>query len=142
MPIYEVGGSGSLLAGASGFLRSVKKPTAMGIIIKMIEEQSMAIPAPAGMVPELLTPFNSVVYGMFPVAVTAPKMHKNRPGHPHKRTAATVAIIPVFLLFIFLSPLVNWFCISVQLKKTGCKFSLHPVSTNFLILRPLRAPAV
>ena len=133
---------GSLLVVAtSGFLRSVKKPTAMGIIIKMIEKQSMAIPAPAGIVPELLTPFNSVVYGIFPVAVTAPKMHKNKPGHPHKRTAATVAIIPVFLLFIFLSPLVNWICVSIQLKKTGCKFSLHPVSTNSSTSRQSYFPA-
>jgi hypothetical protein len=69
----------------------------------MSEKQSIAIPAPAGIVPELLTPFNSVVNGMLPVAVTAPKMHINKPGHPHKTTAAIVAIMPVFLFFIFLS---------------------------------------
>lgn len=88
---------------AAGFLRSMKKPTAAGIKIKMSEKQSIAIPAPAGIVPELLTPFNSVVNGMFPVAVTAPKMHINKPGHPHKITVAIVAIMPVFLLFIILS---------------------------------------
>ena len=66
----------------------------------------MAIPAPAGIVPELLTPFTSVLYGMFPVAVTAPNMHINKPGHPHNMAVAMVAIMPVFLLFIF-SPLMN-----------------------------------
>jgi hypothetical protein len=100
-----VGGSVSLLetsAATSGFLRSVKKPTAMGIRIKISEKQSIAKPAPAGIVPELLTPFNSVVYGMLPVAVTAPNTHINKPGHPHNKTAAMVAIMPVFL-FIFIS---------------------------------------
>jgi hypothetical protein len=69
----------------------------------MSEKQSIAIPAPAGIVPELLTPFNSVVYGMMPAAATAPNTHINKPGHPHKTTAAIVAIMPVFLFFIFLS---------------------------------------
>jgi ABC-type phosphate transport system permease subunit len=91
-----------LLVTASGFLRSVKKPTAMGIRIRMSEKQSIAIPALAGMVPELLTPFNSVVYGMLPVAVTAPNMQRNKPGHPHNTTAAIVAIIPVFLFIFYL----------------------------------------
>jgi hypothetical protein len=35
----------------------------------------------------------------------APKKHKNRPGQPHNNAEAMVAIIPVFLLFMF-SP---WF---------------------------------
>ena len=52
------------------------------------------------MTPELLTPLSSVVYGMLPVAVTAPKMHKNSPGQPQSNTAAIVAIMPVFLLFM------------------------------------------
>jgi len=39
-----------------------------------------------------------VEYGMLPVAVTAPKMHKNRPGQPQSTTAAIVAMIPVFRL--------------------------------------------
>jgi hypothetical protein len=34
---YEAGGSGSLLGGTSGFLRSMKKPTTSGIMIMMIE---------------------------------------------------------------------------------------------------------
>jgi ABC-type phosphate transport system permease subunit len=105
-----VGGSVSLLetsAAASGFLRRVKKPTAMGMAIKMKEKQSIAIPAPAGIVPELLTPFNSVVYGIIPAAVTAPKMHKHKPGHPHNTTAAMVATIPFVFVSIFFSPLVN-----------------------------------
>jgi ABC-type phosphate transport system permease subunit len=109
--IYDVGGSVSLLetsaTAASGFLRSMKKPTAMGMAIKMKEKQSIAIPAPAGIVPELLTPFNSVVYGIIPAAVTAPKMHKHKPGHPHNTTAAMVATIPFVFVSIFFSPLVN-----------------------------------
>jgi hypothetical protein len=89
-----------LVMTASGFLRSVKKPTAMGIRIRMNEKQSIAIPAPAGIVPELLTPFNSVVNGMLPVAVNAPNIHKNNPGHPHNTAVAMVAIMPVFLFII------------------------------------------
>jgi len=108
--IYEVGGSVSLLGTAtvaSGFLRSIKKPTAMGTAIKRKEKQSIAIPAPAGILPELLTPFNSVVYGINPAAVTAPKMHKHKPGQPHNTTATIVATIPFVFVSIFFSPRVN-----------------------------------
>lgn len=86
---------------ASGFLRNVKKPTAIGIRIKIIERQSIAKPALAGKVPELVTSFTVVLYGILPVAAIAPNMHINRPGHPQNRTVAMVAIIPVFL-FIWL----------------------------------------
>jgi hypothetical protein len=67
---------------------------------KMRATHSMANPAAAGMVPVLLTPFSSVVYGIKPVADTAPKMHKNSPGHPQRTTAAMVAIRPPVRLFI------------------------------------------
>lgn len=89
---------------AAGFLRRVKKPTPTGIRIRSSEKQSIPIPALAGSIPELLMPFTSVLYGIFPVAATAPNIHKNKPGQPHKITAAMVAIIPVLLLFILRSP--------------------------------------
>ncbi len=92
-------------ATAAGFFRRVKNPTPTGMRIKSNEKQSIPIPAPAGNMPELLMPFTSVLYGIFPVAVTAPKIHKNKPGQPHKITAAMVAIRPVLLLFILISPL-------------------------------------
>jgi hypothetical protein len=53
-------------------------------------------------------PFTSVEKGMLPVAVTAPKMHKNNPGQPQSTAAAMVAIMPVFLLFITPSPLIEF----------------------------------
>ena len=94
-------------ASASGFLRSIKKPTAMGITIKISERQSSTKPIVGERVPELLTPFNSVVNGILPDAVTAPKMHMNKPGQPHNTTDAIVATIPFVFVSIFLSPLLN-----------------------------------
>ena len=127
--IYETGGSGSLLDTSSGFLRRVKKPTAMGIKIKMKEKQSIAMPAPAGIVPELLTPFNSVVYGMLPVAVTAPNIHKNKPGHPHNKAVAIVAIMPVFLFIFISSDKLDLH--QYTTNKNGMQAFLHPIGTGF-----------
>jgi hypothetical protein len=63
------------------------------------ERQRSTQPLVGGRVPEFVTPFSSVLKGIVPVAVKAPKMHKNRPGHPHNTTAAPVAI----RLFVLLS---------------------------------------
>jgi hypothetical protein len=73
--------------------------------MKISERQSKTNPTVGDTVPELLTPFTSVENGIFPVALTAPKIHKNNPGHPQSRAVAIVAIMPVFLLFIDDSPL-------------------------------------
>ncbi len=67
-------------------------------------KHNIAKPYVDGSTPELLTPFSSVEYGILPVAVTAPNMHKNSPGHPQSTALAIVAIMPVFLLFIVSSP--------------------------------------
>jgi hypothetical protein len=69
--------------------------------------------------PELLTPFMVVEWGMLPVAVTAPNIHKNRPGQPQSNTAATVAMMPVFLLFIRFS--------SREMNMSEYTFHEHPL---------------
>ena len=88
---------------ASGFLRSVKKPTAIGIMIAITEMQSNTYPTDVGSIPEFCTPLTSVLYGILPEAVTAPKMHANKPQHPQITAVEIVAIMPVLLLFIFIS---------------------------------------
>jgi len=91
----------------AGLLRSVKNPTAMGMSIKITDRQSITKPEVGDMVPELLIPFSSVLYGIMPVAVAAPKTQMNNPGQPHKTTAAIVAIIPFVLLsMVFFSFLI------------------------------------
>jgi hypothetical protein len=85
----------------------MKKPTAIGITIKINERQRRTKPTVGGSVPELETPFNSVVNGMLPVAVKAPKMHMNKPGQPHSTTEAMVATIPFVFVSILFSPLVG-----------------------------------
>jgi hypothetical protein len=82
----------------------MKKPTAIGMMIKITERQRRTKPTVGERVPELLTPFNSVVYGILPVAVNAPKMHINKPGQPHNTTDAIVATIPFVFVSIFFSP--------------------------------------
>jgi hypothetical protein len=91
-----VGGSGSLGGTTrleSGFLRRVKKPTKIGIRIKINATHNMANPQLVGTLPVDEYPPTSVVYGIIPAALTAPKIHMNRPGQPHNKTAAMVAII-------------------------------------------------
>ena len=87
---------------ASGFLRSMKKPTTIGIRMKINERQRRTKPTVGGTVPELEIPFTSVLKGMLPVAVKAPKMHMNKPGQPHNTTDAIVATIPLVLVSILL----------------------------------------
>jgi hypothetical protein len=43
--------------------------------------------------------------GILPDAVNAPKIQKNNPGHPHKTTDATVAMMPLVLLSMINSPI-------------------------------------
>ena len=65
--------------------------------MKINATHSMANPQLVGTVPELVFPEKSVaLYGITPAALAAPKMHKNRPGQPHSKTAAMVAIIATF----------------------------------------------
>jgi hypothetical protein len=99
---HEAGGK--LSTGAiSGFFRSVKNPTTTGMRIKISERQSIPIPYADGNTPELLTPLTSVEYGMLPVAVTTPNIHKKRPGQPQSTIAAIVAMRAVFLFVILLA---------------------------------------
>ena len=104
-----------MLAGAAtasaGFLRMVKKPTPTGIRIKIKATQTNAMPTEGGNEESLKVPL--------PVAVMAPNKHINKPGQPHKTTAAIVAIKPVFLLFINFSYKLVY--LSIRLIKTGCK---------------------
>jgi len=76
--------------------------------MKISDKQTSTKPAVGGNVPELLTPFNSVLKGIFPDAVKAPKIQKNNPGHPHKMTDAMVAMMPLVLSSILSSPLLFW----------------------------------
>ena len=78
---------------ASGFFRRVKKPTPTGIKIKTSERQSRTNPTVGGRLELLKLPC--------PAAVKAPNKQRNRPGQPQRITAAMVAIMPVFLLFIY-----------------------------------------
>jgi hypothetical protein len=78
----------------------VKNQTATGMRIRINERQSIKKPYVDGNKPELLTPLMSVEYGMLPVAVTAPNIHKNSPGQPQRTTVAIVAMMPVFLFVI------------------------------------------
>jgi hypothetical protein len=86
---YEAGGTSSA---AAGFFLSVKKPTPTGIKIKINERQSRTNPTVGDKFELLNVPF--------PTAVSAPNKQIKSPGQPQSTTAATVAIIPVFLLFI------------------------------------------
>jgi hypothetical protein len=80
----------------------MKKPTAMGIIIKITDRHKNTNPivvADAGSVfPPILMSAPGTKLAKTDVA---PKKHINKPGHPHNRTAATVAIIPFVLVSIF-----------------------------------------
>jgi hypothetical protein len=90
-------------------VRKVKNPTTIGMAMKINDKQMSTKPAVGGKVPELLTPFNSVLKGILPDAVKAPKIQKNNPGHPHKITDAMVATIPLVLLSMIHTPLNQFF---------------------------------
>jgi hypothetical protein len=88
-----------LLIAASVFLRSIKKPTTMGIKIKINERQIRTKPTVDGKLWLLNVPF--------PLAVSAPNKQINKPGQPHNTTDAMVATIPFVFVSIFISPLVD-----------------------------------
>ena len=81
---------------ASGFLRRVKKPTPTGMRIKIKDRQSNTNPTEGERLELLKVPL--------PIAVNPPNKQRNNPGQPQSITAAMVAIMPVFLLFIIFSP--------------------------------------
>ena len=81
----------------SGFLRSIKKPTAMGIMININERQIRTKPTDGDRLWSLNVPF--------PLAVNAPNKQINKPGHPHNTTDTMVATIPFVFVSIFLTPL-------------------------------------
>ena len=87
-------------ASASGFLRSIKKPTAIGMAIKITDRHKKTTPivvADAGL---LLPPMLISAPGTKLAKVDmAPKKHINSPGQPQSTTAAIVATIP----FVFAS---------------------------------------
>jgi hypothetical protein len=84
--------------GAGLFLR-VKKPTIMGMRIRIRDKHNnpIAIGAPIGSVDD--SPLMVVVNGM-PAIPMAPVMHNPIPGQAQHKTVAIVATIPVVLLFI------------------------------------------
>jgi hypothetical protein len=55
-----IGPLGGVIGAAAGFLRRVKKPTRIGIRIKINATQSMANPQVVDMVPEVVFPEKSV----------------------------------------------------------------------------------
>ena len=63
MSLYQAGGgSGTLLSGlAAGLLRRERKPTTIGMAMKITDKQMKTKPKVGGNVPELLTPFTSVL---------------------------------------------------------------------------------
>ena len=79
---------------SSGFLRRVKKPTPTGIRIKIKAKQRSTNPTDGERLDSLNVPC--------PAAVNAPNKQRNNPGQPQSTTAAMVAIMPVFLLFIII----------------------------------------
>ncbi len=88
---------GSEVTGAvAGLERRVKNPTATGMRISTSAAHSNPMANVIDMGPELDTPLSSVLIGI-PVAPTAPQMHRNIPGQPHRTTAAIVAKRPLLL---------------------------------------------
>jgi hypothetical protein len=108
--IYDVGGSVSLLeiGAASGGLRSIKNPTAMGTAIKSTDKHKAPIPIAVAAAGSLLPPTSISAPGTkLANADVAPKRHKHKPGQPHNTTATMVATIPLVFVSIFFSPLVS-----------------------------------
>ena len=87
--VYETGGKSW---GVSGFFRKVKNPTPTGIRINISAKHTRAKPTDGDKLASLNVPW--------PAAVSAPNKQRNKPGHPQSNTVATVAMMPVFLLFM------------------------------------------
>jgi hypothetical protein len=84
----EAGGGGVM----SFRFRRVKMHTPTGMSSRMSATHSREIPT----VGERLVSLNVPC----PAAVRAPNQQRNNPGQPQSRTAAIVAMMPVFLLFM------------------------------------------
>lgn len=93
----EGGAGGTSAAASAGFFFSVTKPTITGTRIMRNDRHRNTYPYVGGMgwavSPSVNVPF--------PVIVPNPKMQANRAQHPQSIAVTMVAIIPVFLLFIF-----------------------------------------
>ena len=113
---YDAGGMGVVLFGAAGLLRSVKNPTTTGIAMRINDKHIKPTPIKGWMAPLPNWPVNVPR----PAADNAPNKHRKRPGHPHNTAAATVAIMPVVLLFITASSKILSICASILIK-TGCR---------------------
>ena len=102
---YEAGGIGSLgPAGIWGFLRRVTTPTTIGMAIRIRDPHRKITPIVVAAAGSLLPPTLMSAPGtILAKTEVAQKKHKNRPGQPHNNVEAMVAIMPVFLLFIFFS---------------------------------------
>jgi len=69
-----------------------------------------------------------------PAADNAPNKHKKRPGHPHNTAAATVATMPVVLLFITTSSKILLFAEVYQSKRDAGKYPASRLH-GFLTIR-------
>jgi hypothetical protein len=106
---YEAGGSGSLIfeitGSEAGLLRRVKKPTAMGITIKITDKHIKPIATGAVIGCVLDSPLTVVVNGT-PASPITPAMHSPKPGQAQHKTVTIVKTIPT-VLFIQ-PPLLFW----------------------------------
>ena len=82
----------------SGFLRNMKKPTTTGMAINITDRHKNTKPIVVAEAGSLLPSTSILAPGTkLAKADVAPKKHINKPGHPHNRTAAMVAIMPLVL---------------------------------------------
>ena len=79
----------------AGFLRRVKNPTAIGMIINIMDRQIKPIPSGIGKACcPVSTPFTLVLNGV-PLAIIPPKMHDIIARHPQQSAVITVTTIAV-----------------------------------------------
>jgi hypothetical protein len=86
-------------AAASGFLRKVKNPTAMGMMMKMTDRHKSAKPNAAGMGWELVCPLTVVSKGV-PIAPSTPNEHEMIAAHRHNSDVRVVMMIATVQLFM------------------------------------------
>jgi hypothetical protein len=100
-------GATSTTAGFSLGLRNVTTPTTIGMAMKSTPPHNMATPVPIAAEGSLLPNTSILEPGIAPVRANIAPIHKLiRPGHPHNRAVAIVAIRPVVFLSIRHSPFV------------------------------------
>jgi len=97
----------------------VRKPTTTGIAMRIKEKHIRPKPMKGWMVPLLNGPVNVPR----PAADNAPNKHKKRPGHPHKTAVATVATMPVVLLFITASSKILLYDVTHRPESLGKKLA-------------------